>query len=53
VLDAAEDFASHRFTGTWRRYQQLALDAFDRGRAAGGSRAYLVLPPGAGGGRWC
>jgi superfamily II DNA or RNA helicase len=31
-----------------RRYQRLALDAFEEGRAAGQQRAYLVLPPGAG-----
>lgn len=31
-----------------RRYQQLAVDAFERARADGQRRAYLVLPPGAG-----
>lgn len=31
-----------------RRFQQLALDACQSVRAAGGRRAYLVLPPGAG-----
>ena len=34
----------HRF----RRYQGLALDAFDSAVADGHDRAYLVLPPGAG-----
>ncbi|HEX3788096.1 MAG TPA: DEAD/DEAH box helicase family protein [Pseudonocardiaceae bacterium] len=45
---AAPDFAERRFAGTPRRYQQLALDAFERGRDAGETRFYLVLPPGAG-----
>lgn len=42
------DLGGRHFTGTWRRYQQLALDAFDADRAAGDTRSYLVLPPGAG-----
>src|SRR6185312_10509988 len=32
----------------FRRYQALALDAFERAHAEGQRRAYLVLPPGAG-----
>jgi superfamily II DNA or RNA helicase len=48
VPSPADDLGSRRFAGTWRRYQQQALDAFDRDRAGGGNRFYLVLPPGAG-----
>jgi superfamily II DNA or RNA helicase len=31
-----------------RRYQALALEAFERGRAGGRRHAYLVMPPGSG-----
>jgi superfamily II DNA or RNA helicase len=31
-----------------RRYQRLAVEAFEQERAAGHARCYLVLPPGAG-----
>lgn len=44
----AEELGARRFTGTWRRYQRLALDAFDADRSSGDNRSYLVLPPGAG-----
>lgn len=37
-----------RFTGTWRRYQELALEAFDRDVAAGRHRTHVVAPPGSG-----
>jgi superfamily II DNA or RNA helicase len=37
-----------RFTGTWRRYQELALDAFDRDVAAGRHRTHVIAPPGSG-----
>lgn len=37
-----------RFSGTWRRYQELALDAFDRDVAAGRTRTHVVAPPGSG-----
>src|ERR1700730_5551807 len=40
--------AATSFGRPLRRYQQLALDAFERRRTEGGKRAYLVLPPGAG-----
>jgi superfamily II DNA or RNA helicase len=43
-----DDFELTQFRLPLRRYQRLALDAFDRQRAAGVRRAYLVLPPGAG-----
>ncbi|MBV9582260.1 MAG: DEAD/DEAH box helicase family protein, partial [Chloroflexi bacterium] len=36
------------FTRPFRRYQSLALDAFDQQSSGGRKRAYLVLPPGAG-----
>jgi superfamily II DNA or RNA helicase len=36
------------FTGTWRRYQRLAIDAFERDRAAGSRRTHIVAPPGSG-----
>ena len=41
-------FARVAFPGPLRRYQSMALDAFDKARASGRRRAYLVLPPGAG-----
>ncbi|MDQ6805831.1 MAG: DEAD/DEAH box helicase family protein, partial [Actinomycetota bacterium] len=41
-------FADWRFTGTWHRYQQLALDAFERDRANGSRQTLIVAPPGAG-----
>lgn len=36
------------FPGSFRRYQGLALEAVDGLRAAGHSRAYVVMPPGSG-----
>lgn len=36
------------FPGTWRRSQQIALDADERGREAGRATLHLVLPPGSG-----
>jgi superfamily II DNA or RNA helicase len=41
-------FAAMAFRWPFRRYQQLALDAFEAERAAGSRNAYLVMPPGAG-----
>jgi superfamily II DNA or RNA helicase len=41
-------FGAWRFAGTWHRYQQLALDAFERDRANGRSQTLIVAPPGAG-----
>lgn len=40
--------ADLRFSGTWRRYQELALEAFDRDVAAGRTRTHIVAPPGSG-----
>jgi superfamily II DNA or RNA helicase len=36
------------FRGTWRHYQALALEAFERDRAAGRLSTHLVAPPGSG-----
>jgi superfamily II DNA or RNA helicase len=36
------------FDGTWRRYQALALDAFERDRRAGERRTHIMAPPGSG-----
>jgi superfamily II DNA or RNA helicase len=36
------------FRGTWRHYQQLALEAFDRDVAHGRWRTHIVAPPGSG-----
>ena len=41
-------FARVAFPGPLRRYQSMALDAFDKALASGRRRAYLVMPPGAG-----
>src|SRR6266851_2983315 len=38
-------FARVAFPGPLRRYQSMALDAFDKARASGRRRAYLVMPP--------
>ncbi len=37
-----------RFHGTWRHYQDLALEAFERDRATGHRSTHLVAPPGSG-----
>ena len=47
-MDAADDCASRRFDGVFRRYQVAALDAFDHGLATADRQCYLVLPPGSG-----
>src|SRR5215470_3202124 len=44
----AAGVAELAFQGQWRRYQQLALDAFERDRAAGRTRTHVVAPPGSG-----
>jgi superfamily II DNA or RNA helicase len=36
------------YVHTFRRYQQLALDAFELSRALGRERCYVVMPPGSG-----
>ena len=41
-------FSQISYRHPFRRYQTLALEAFEKARAEGQRRAYLVLPPGAG-----
>jgi superfamily II DNA or RNA helicase len=41
-------FSRISYRHPFRRYQALALEAFEKARAEGQRRAYLVLPPGAG-----
>ena len=41
-------FSRVSYRHPFRRYQALALEAFEKARAEGWHRAYLVLPPGAG-----
>ena len=36
------------FEGSWRRYQQMALDAFEADRAAGRRHTHIIAPPGSG-----
>ncbi|MEV0840861.1 DEAD/DEAH box helicase family protein [Actinocatenispora sera] len=48
MSDAADELRARRFGGSWRRYQQQALDAFEADRAGGDHRFFAVLPPGAG-----
>ncbi|HJW59766.1 MAG TPA: DEAD/DEAH box helicase family protein, partial [Actinomycetota bacterium] len=36
------------FPGRWRRYQELALEAFERDRGCGRRSTHLVAPPGSG-----
>ena len=43
-----EAIGALRFRGEWRRYQQLALDAFEADRTAGHASTHLVAPPGSG-----
>src|SRR5262245_24518818 len=37
-----------RFEGEWRRYQELALAAFEEDRRQGRRRTHIVAPPGSG-----
>jgi superfamily II DNA or RNA helicase len=45
---ATPDLSGLTFRGEWRRYQLLALEAFERDRAAGRRHTHLVAPPGSG-----
>jgi hypothetical protein len=45
-VTAAAAIARLEFRGEWRRYQRLALDAFERDRGQG--RTHVVAPPGSG-----
>ncbi|MEA2424501.1 MAG: hypothetical protein QOH13_911, partial [Thermoleophilaceae bacterium] len=40
--------AAPRFSGTWRRYQEGCLAAFEDDRANGRDKTLLVAPPGSG-----
>ncbi len=42
------ELAGLRFRGTWRHYQALALEAFERDRTARRGSTHLVAPPGSG-----
>ena len=46
--DLAELFSTVAYERPFRRYQGLALDAFETARAAGRRQAYIVMPPGSG-----
>ena len=48
MATTTERFGDWRFAHPWRRYQQLALDAFEADRAAGRRKTLLVAPPGSG-----
>ena len=41
-------FSGWVFDAPWRRYQELALDAFERDRASGRKQTLIVAPPGSG-----
>ncbi len=43
-----ELFSTVAYPQAFRRYQALALDAFEKARAEGRRRAYIVMPPGSG-----
>ena len=47
-MEPLRELESRGFVGSWRRYQQQALDAFDADVGASDNRFYLVLPPGSG-----
>jgi superfamily II DNA or RNA helicase len=45
---AEPTLSSLSFKGTWRHYQQAALEAFEHDRRAGRRRTHIVAPPGSG-----
>src|SRR5262245_45543501 len=45
---ASGTVAALAFQSEWRRYQRLALEAFERDREEGRRRTHIVAPPGAG-----
>ena len=47
-LDLATRLAGMTYRNPFRTYQGLALDAFERARAAGRRRTYVAMPPGSG-----
>jgi superfamily II DNA or RNA helicase len=46
--DLAERLRAVTYGRPFRRYQALALEAFERARASGREHVYLVMPPGSG-----
>ena len=46
--DDAHPLAKLQFTGEWRHYQRLALEAFERDREHGRRHTHVVAPPGSG-----
>jgi len=44
----APEIGALAFDGTWRRYQALALDAFEDDRRHRRRRTHIVAPPGSG-----
>jgi superfamily II DNA or RNA helicase len=48
VNSAAPEIAALAFSGTWRHYQELALEAFEHDRRHGQRSTYIVAPPGSG-----
>ena len=47
-MDRVDAIAQLRFQGTWRRYQELALESFEADRSARRGATHLVAPPGSG-----
>ena len=47
-MTATDRIRALRFEGSWRRYQTLALEAFERDLAAGVRQTHIVAPPGSG-----
>jgi superfamily II DNA or RNA helicase len=45
---AEPEIARLAFSGTWRHYQALALEAFENDRRSGHRRTHIVAPPGSG-----
>jgi len=48
VPDLAAQLAGMTYRNPFRTYQNLALDAFERARAASRRRTYVAMPPGSG-----
>ncbi|HET7013452.1 MAG TPA: DEAD/DEAH box helicase family protein [Streptosporangiaceae bacterium] len=46
--DSESALGALAFKGTWRGYQQLALDAFEAGLRSGQQQTHIVAPPGSG-----
>jgi superfamily II DNA or RNA helicase len=48
MMGGVHELSALEFRGMWRHYQTLALEAFERDRAAGRLSTHLVAPPGSG-----